>query len=980
MLRDEGAASAAIDKRKGARLAAGLLLLSIPIVYFYPAVRGALMLAPGDGWTQILGIRALIGQMLRDGHLPLWNPYIFSGMPLLASIQPGALYPPTWLFAVLSPQAAMNCMVITTFHLALIGTYLYARRIGADRPGSMVAGIAFAFGGYMIAHLGHTNRIAAAAWLPWILLAIEELYLRLRWRWVALGALFIAMQLLAGEPQMNLYTGMVGAAYAAFSLLLRERAEGRRRFLYGLAAMWICGALLSAAQLLPDRELLRRGEREAISYDYFSLFSFPPRQLPQLIFPYFFGGAAKAPYSVVYWGQWNATETAGYVGMTAMTLGLIAVCSQFTGEKRDRMVWFWAGCAGVSLALAFGSHLPFGIHRALYGVPVYRLFRASGRHLFEFNFALAVLAAMGATFIARRAELAGRAFRAGRAFWAGSIGMTAVVAGVVILYRYFPEALVMELPVTAGAASFAKAEIRLPVLFFLLGLGAIALYRFRGSRPGPVRAIAGGLLVVVSLADLASFGHFYEWAQVPGDLAARMSDPPTVRWIKEREPDLNGFRIVSFSQAPMGRNYESLNYPNVSIVRGLQSVNGYDPLALARYTAFAGNMNLDGYIRDLSAFDAVDQSFNLLNVKYLLWERADPEGPSGVVEHEGIRFDANPMNLVLSAGKTANFSARGMATELAVISSLERSPRVPGGTVIAEFAIRTTDGRVIERQVVAGRDTSEWAYDRPDVRAVIQHERARVIESFSEPGFEGRRYLARFPFDRAEIERVEVRYLHDEAGISLARLSLHDAETSQSRPLMAINLPPDRWRRAASMGEVEIYENLKRLPRAWFVRRAEVLPGLEILETVRSGRRKDGSPFDPAGTVLFEKEDFGRREVALPRIEDPVNAEARIVRYEPQRIEIETRNEQPGFLVLSEIYYRGWDAWIDGRRVPVEKVNYVLRGLPVPAGAHRVEFVFRSPSFRNGAVYSVLGLALLLVGSPMASRMRSRIKSILKPH
>src|SRR5215510_681840 len=70
-------------------IAATLTLL--PIVYFYPAVMGKIMLAPGDGWTQILGIRILIGEMIRNGQLPLWNPYVFCGMPLLAAIQPGAL-------------------------------------------------------------------------------------------------------------------------------------------------------------------------------------------------------------------------------------------------------------------------------------------------------------------------------------------------------------------------------------------------------------------------------------------------------------------------------------------------------------------------------------------------------------------------------------------------------------------------------------------------------------------------------------------------------------------------------------------------------------------------------------------------------------------------------------------------------------------------------------------------------------------------
>ncbi|MCI0337146.1 MAG: glycosyltransferase family 39 protein, partial [Acidobacteria bacterium] len=62
---------------------------------------------------------------------------------------------------------------------------------------------------------------------------------------------------------------------------------------------------------------------------------------------------------------------------------------------------------------------------------------------------------------------------------------------------------------------------------------------------------------------------------------------------------------------------------------------------------------------------------------------------------------------------------------------------------------------------------------------------------------------------------------------------------------------------------------------------------------------------------------------------------------------------------------------IDGKRTPVERVNYLLRGLSVPPGEHRIEFVFRAPSFRNGAAYTLLGLLLLLVGK-RAGRIGAR--------
>ena len=200
----------------------------------------------------------------------------------------------------------MDVLVVTTYHIALVGTYLYARRIGSTRTAALIAGIAFAFGGYMVAHLGHTSRIAAAAWLPWILLAIEELYIAAKWRWVTLGAVFIALQLFAGEPQMTCYTVLVAVSYWLFTLIARA-PRSRLRFVITSAAMAFCGALLSMVQLLPSRELLRQGERIEIPYEYFAGGSFPRRNIFTLIFPFFFGGAATPPYKYLY-GVWRASR------------------------------------------------------------------------------------------------------------------------------------------------------------------------------------------------------------------------------------------------------------------------------------------------------------------------------------------------------------------------------------------------------------------------------------------------------------------------------------------------------------------------------------------------------------------------------------------------------------------------------------------------------------------------------------------------
>src|SRR5262249_27298174 len=140
-----------------------LILLFLPFLYFYPALTGEVSLMPGEGWQQNYPLRVLEGKMIASGEIPLWNPYILGAMPLLASVYPGPLYPPNWIFAFLPPGLAIILVVITTFHIALFGVYFYMRKMKSERAPALLAAMIFSFGAFMIAHIGHTSRIAAAA-------------------------------------------------------------------------------------------------------------------------------------------------------------------------------------------------------------------------------------------------------------------------------------------------------------------------------------------------------------------------------------------------------------------------------------------------------------------------------------------------------------------------------------------------------------------------------------------------------------------------------------------------------------------------------------------------------------------------------------------------------------------------------------------------------------------------------------------------
>lgn len=936
-----------------------VLLGSLPLIFFYEAVLGKVALVQGDGWTANLGLRILTSNLLAQGVLPLWNPYIFGGMPLLASVYPGVLYPPNWLFIFLPPGIAMNLVVITTFHIALVGTYRYARCIGCYRPAALLTAIGFAFGGYMVMSLGQTSNIAAAAWLPWIVLSVEKLFRAPARHWIVLGAICIALQLFAGVPQMSWYTIIVCSAYFIFTLFTRSEQGARTRFTFNVGLMCFLGSLLSLIQLLPLRELQQVSGRVALTYEQFAEFSFPIKQVWSLLIPFIFGGATMQPYRVPYWGETGIFVTCAYVGLLSWMLATVAML----GRKHDKLVWFWSGMAGLALILALGDHLPFQLNRLLFSLPVYNLFRASFRHAYEFTFAMAILAGLGLNWLLQTQQQATR--------------LSALRKSLLLVGCAFVSAVIVCLGLGALLAPGGKLpeqvrlitnpELLIPLSFFLLS--GITLWRC-AVRPS---LFAQTLLLVVFFFDLAAYGHALEWRAYPYQMFASLADPPSVQFIKEHERDWNSFRFLSLTSTPFGQNYTALNYPNASLARGLQSVNGYDMLRMMEPASFMGAMTPEGVVTEQDSLGISHQGFNLLNVKYLLCERSLPLMSSTDLIYQGARFSEAPLDVHLSQGDSREFRPAGVwADELSLVTTLSNSSHLADDMVIAQIKVLTEGGRNFDFDIKAGRDTAEWAYDRADVKATIRHKRSTVVESWQEDGFEGHRYLTQFNFERSKIERIEIRQIREGAELVVFRASLHDKAQNIFYPPDSLKLPTDRWKKIGSFAEVDIYENLVTLPRVWIVYKTVPLTRDETLKSVKEGRLPDGKPFHPEETALVEREHS--RVLDLPISTSPGQApEVKMLRYSASGFELTASSQQTGLLVLSEIYYPGWLAWVDGKPAEVYRVNGILRGIFLSPGQHLVNFRFRPQSLQVGVAGFMLGAILIALLLLLPRRLYHRL-------
>jgi hypothetical protein len=379
---------------------------------------------------------------------------------------------------------------------------------------------------------------------------------------------------------------------------------------------------------------------------------------------------------------------------------------------------------------------------------------------------------------------------------------------------------------------------------------------------------------------------------------------------------------------------------------------------------------IGGFVQDFNSFGLADRGLDLLSVKYLIVGHGGSTRGDHWLNYDGVKFARTSFGLEFKPGmKLTTEPGAAAATEIAVVSTMANSTHLPDGAPVLKFRLHTREGRVIERELQAGRDTSEWAYDRTDVKAEVKHQRARAVENTPAEGFDAHFYLGRLMFDRAVIEKIEWVYAREDTSLYLTRASLYDALTGASTPLSAFHFPPERWLKLARFDQVEVYLNLRTAPRVWFVDRVLVRSRDEVLKAIKTGGMPADEEFDPARVALLEAEDG---DGALPVIGDAKSAQAKITRYQPHRIELATSNPNQGFLVLSEVYYQGWEARIDGRPTKIYRTDHTLRGLFVPAGDHKVEFVYRPRSLRNGAIGAAFGLILLLLAYPVIRVLAGR--------
>ncbi len=491
-----------------------------------------------DVVRQIYPWRMLAMDLLRNGELPLWNPYAFSGTPLLANLQSAVFYPVNILFFIFGDKLAWIMYILLQPVLACWFMYVFLRSLNLERLSALFAGIAYGFIGYVmiwfeLGVVGHT-----AVWLPLSLFGITRFSDTKRLSYLLVSVIALACSLLAGHVQTAVYILIVTAFYYVF--VTWKRFSWQKTFLYCSVLLLAFG--LAAIQLVPSFELLQLSARNAeTSAEVFYRMQLPFSHFALLFAPDFFGN----PATNNFWGI-DYNEFLSFVGVTALVFSCIGIF-HYVG---DRVVRFFLGVGLLALLLALPTPLSGALQ--LFQVPVLGT-GIPARSLFLFEFSLVVLSGYGVQAVIQRKKISFLPIMI--------VGIIYIFLWMIVLFHSFYNSdtqLISHLTVS-------KRNLILPTATFLTVSLLLFALRFR---------VALSYLVLFLCIGLAAFEYSYQFYKyLPFSPGTYMfPSHPLVNYLRDQTPP---DRVYGYDTA----RFET-NFPTEWRVF---SPEGYDPLYIRRY-------------------------------------------------------------------------------------------------------------------------------------------------------------------------------------------------------------------------------------------------------------------------------------------------------------------------------------------------------------------------------------------------------------
>lgn len=589
-----------------------LLILVVVLIFFYPVwLKGQIPL-PGDfivgtyyPWLDykfpgfpagvpvknpittdvvsfIYPMQMYAVDLIKQGIIPLWNPLILSGTPLLANFQSAPFSPTNFLYFILPQLQAWSIQIMAQPLLAAFFLYLLLRYLGRSKLASIAGGIFYAFAGFNTIWLEWNGHALVAAFFPLIFLLTLKWLDSKRMVYGVLLSVAIALQIFSGYPQIILYEFL---ALILLIIIFRKSSMLSKSTL-SLGIFIILGITLSAIQIIPGLELLQESQRTV--EDVVNVSAFLPWQyLITFLAPDYFGNHVTRNF----WGEGDYTLVSGFSGVVAIILAGLG-CLIWWKEKQ---VKFALSLVGLSLLIALPNPLTFVLKESgLLGLQAASAHRA----LVLSNLGVAILTAFGVDGITSGKLKLREVIRA---TYLPIVLLGGFAVGTFIAWRLSD----------LSNLEVALRNLVLPLMFFSFSM----MILFGGLIFKKYQRFAVILLIVLATSELFRFGWKFT------SFSPREFVYPKTPVIDFLSSQPQPFRVVAEDVIPI----------NMMMSYKQDTVEGYDavyPVTYAKYLATLNSGQTDttpqGRYGSVSNFDS--PLFDLANAKYILALKRDKNG------------------------------------------------------------------------------------------------------------------------------------------------------------------------------------------------------------------------------------------------------------------------------------------------------------------------------------------------------------------
>lgn len=560
------------------------------------------------------------------GEYPLWQPWIFSGMPTVeAFTHISNLYFPSLILNLLFLKGILAQLLHLLF--AGLGGYILLRNFGVSSFSAFLSGASFMLTPFMITMIvfGHGSQMMTAAYLPWVILLTIKVIKKPSLMNTGLLAILLGFQLQRAHVQIAYYSWMLVGAYVLISLIWHFTSRQKENRIWtGYASFLLAAGLgigIALLIYLPSMEYTPfsvRGGTAAggADYRYATGWSLHPKEMLTFILPSAFGFGGQA-----YWGWMPFTDYPNYLGIVLIFLA----CFGFWSKRKEMIGWFLMITSLFAVFISFGSHFSFIYNLFFNYFPFFNKFRVPAMILILLQFNFAILAAFGLEAMLELKEKA-----VPRWFW-----ILAGLLGSLLLILAFGESAIESVlrsnftPPRTGDPNAIRVinELRLNlwikdawmlIVWCALGLGTVWMWIQRKVS----QSIFLTVMVLITLLDIAKVDQLIiqpeknsgrSLATISGsELKRYFTADPVIQFLQKDKSD---YRIY-----PAGQWFGESRFRAF----GIESVGGYHPAKLNITNDFIEKT------RNISSIPLMQ----MLNVKYLLSPREIPF-PQFVEEFKG---------------------------------------------------------------------------------------------------------------------------------------------------------------------------------------------------------------------------------------------------------------------------------------------------------------------------------------------------------